>query len=170
MKKYFLVIFIISMYELNAEVKLEDCASIKSDIKRLACYDYLTTGVSKTSEELSKKESNDTSSVDNDNDNETISKEEANFGLSNKQKIEAQIQVNKLQLNSKISNVSKVVGGKTRFKLSNDQLWESQSVLSSIKLNNFRVKNNIVIEEANMGGFWMINISSNVKIKVKRIS
>ena len=168
MKKYFLVIFIISMYELNAEVKLEDCASIKSDIKRLACYDYLTTGASKTSEELSKKESNDTSSVDNDN--ETISKEEANFGLSNKQKIEAQIQVNKLQLNSKISNVSKVVGGKTRFKLSNDQLWESQSVLSSIKLNNFRVKNNIVIEEANMGGFWMINISSNVKIKVKRIS
>jgi|TARA_Y200000002_G_scaffold59301_1_gene44709 hypothetical protein len=166
MKKYFLVIFIISMYELNAEVKLEDCASIKSDIKRLACYDYLTTGVSKTSEELSKKESNDSSSEDN----ETISKEEANFGLSNKQKIEAQIQVNKLQLNSKISNVSKVVGGKTRFKLSNDQLWESQSVLSSIKLNNFRVKNNIVIEEANMGGFWMINISSNVKIKVKRIS
>ena len=166
MKKYFLVIFIISMYELNAEVKLEDCASIKSDIKRLACYDYLTTGASKTSEELSKKESNDTSSEDN----ETISKEEANFGLSNKQKIEAQIQVNKLQLNSKISNVSKVVGGKTRFKLSNDQLWESQSVLSSIKLNNFRVKNNIVIEEANMGGFWMINISSNVKIKVKRIS
>ena len=166
MKKYFLVIFIISMYELNAEVKLEDCASIKSDIKRLACYDYLTTGVSKTSEELSKKESNDSSSEDN----ETISKEEANFGLSNKQKIQAQIQVNKLQLNSKISNVSKVVGGKTRFKLSNDQLWESQSVLSSIKLNNFRVKNNIVIEEANMGGFWMINISSNVKIKVKRIS
>ena len=166
MKKYFLVIFIISMYELNAEVKLEDCASIKSDIKRLACYDYLTTGVSKTSEELSKKESNDSSSEDN----ETISKEEANFGLSNKQKIEAQIQVNKLQLNSKISNVSKVVGGKTRFKLSNDQLWESQSVLSSIKLYNFRVKNNIVIEEANMGGFWMINISSNVKIKVKRIS
>ena len=166
MKKYFLVIFIISMFELNAEVKLEDCASIKSDIKRLACYDYLTTGVSKTSEELSKKESNDSSSEDN----ETISKEEANFGLSNKQKIEAQIQVNKLQLNSKISNVSKVIGGKTRFKLSNDQLWESQSVLSSIKLNNFRVKNNIVIEEANMGGFWMINISSNVKIKVKRIS
>ena len=153
-------------YELNAEVKLEDCASIKSDIKRLACYDYLTTGASKTSEELSKKESNDSSSEDN----ETISKEEANFGLSNKQKIEAQIQVNKLQLNSKISNVSKVVGGKTRFKLSNDQLWESQSVLSSIKLNNFRVKNNIVIEEAIMGGVWMINKSSNVKIKVKRIS
>jgi hypothetical protein len=35
---------------------------------------------------------------------------------------------------------------------------------------NFRAKNKIVIEEATMGGFWMINTSSNVKIKVKRIS
>ena len=166
MKKYFLVIITFSLFELNAEVKLEDCASIKSDIKRLACYDYLTTGASKTSEELVKKESKRTPSEAVT----PISKEEANFGLSKKQKIEAQIQVNKTQLNSTISDVSKATGGKTRFKLLNDQLWESQSVLSSIKLNNFRVKNNIIIEEANMGGFWMINTSSNVKIKVKRIS
>ena len=166
MKKYFLAIITFSLFQLNAEVKLEDCASIKSDIKRLACYDYLTTGASKTSEELVKKESKSTPSEAVT----PVSKEEANFGLSKKQKIEAQIQVNKIQLNSKISDVSKATGGKTRFKLLNDQLWESQSVLSSIKLNNFRVKNNIIIEEANMGGFWMINTSSNVKIKVKRIS
>lgn len=166
MKKYFLAIITFSLFQLNAEVKLEDCASIKSDIKRLACYDYLTTGASKTSEELVKKKSESTPSEAIT----PVSKEEANFGLSKKQKIEAQIQVNKTQLNSKISDVSKATGGKTRFKLLNDQLWESQSVLSSIKLNNFRVKNNIIIEEANMGGFWMINTSSNVKIKVKRIS
>ena len=166
MKKYFLAIITFSLFQLNAEVKLEDCASIKSDIKRLACYDYLTTGASKTSEELVKKESKSTPSEVV----KPVSIEEANFGLSKKQKIEAQIQVNKTQLNSKISDVSKATGGKTRFKLLNDQLWESQSVLSSIKLNNFRVKNNIIIEEANMGGFWMINTSSNVKIKVKRIS
>jgi hypothetical protein len=166
MKNYFLAIITFSLFQLNAEVKLEDCASIKSDIKRLACYDYLTTGASKTSEELVKKESKSTPSEAIT----PVSKEEANFGLSKKQKIEAQIQVNKIQLNSKISDVSKATGGKTRFKLLNDQLWESQSVLSSIKLNNFRVKNNIIIEEANMGGFWMINTSSNVKIKVKRIS
>ena len=166
MKKYFLAIITFSLFQLNAEVKLEDCASIRSDIKRLACYDYLTTGASKTSEELVKKESKSTPSEAIT----PVSKEEANFGLSKKQKIEAQIQVNKTQLNSKISDVSKATGGKTRFKLLNDQLWESQSVLSSIKLNNFRVNNNIIIEEANMGGFWMINTSSNVKIKVKRIS
>ena len=166
MKKYFLAIFMFCVLVINAEVKLEDCASIESDIKRLACYDYLTTGVSKTSDELIKAESIKSS----DSVSKNVSDEEASFGLSNKQKKDADIKINKTQLKSIISNTSKTFGGKTRFKLENGQLWESQSVLSSIKLNNFRTKNNIVIEEANMGGFWMINASSNVKIKVKRIS
>ena len=87
-----------------------------------------------------------------------------------KQKKDANIGIIKSQLKTIISSTSKTIGGKTRFKLENNQLWESQSVLSSIKLNNFRAKNNVVLEEANMGGFWMINASSNVKIKVKRIS
>ena len=166
MKKYFLIILMFPIFQLNAEVKLEDCASIESDIKRLACYDYLTTGISKTSKEIEKKDEQVSSnSVPN-----IISEKDANFGLSNKQKKEADIKVIKSQLTSTISETSKTFGGKTRFTLSNNQLWESQSVLSSIKLNNFRVKNNIVIEVANMGGFWMINKSSNVKIKVKRIS
>jgi hypothetical protein len=166
MKKYFLVIFVFPLAYINAEVKLEDCASIKSDVKRLACYDYLITGESKSSDELLKKESLD-SGIKSP---ATVSEEEASFGLSNKQKEDSNIQVIKSQLASTISKTSKTFGGKTRFKLANDQLWESQSVLSSIKLNNFRVKNDIVIEEANMGGFWMINKSSKVKIKVKRIS
>ena len=118
------------------------------------------TGVSKSSEELVKKE----------NVTSAQTEEISTFGLSNRQKQDANIQVIKSQLASSISSVAKAVGGKTRFKLSNDQLWESQSVLSSIKLNNFRAKNKIVIEEATMGGFLMINTSSNVKIKVKRIS
>ena len=166
MKKYFFIIFIFPIAHISAEVKLEDCGSIKSDVKRLACYDYLITGESKSSDELS-KQTIQNSDVKNP---VTISEEEANFGLSNKQKKEADIKVIKSQLVSMISETSKTFGGKTRFKLANNQLWESQSVLSTIKLNNFRVKNNIVIEEANMGGFWMINKSSNVKIKVKRIS
>jgi len=160
MKNFFIAIFVFTTFHSFAEVKLEDCATIKSDIKRLACYDYILTGVSKSSEELVKKE----------NVTSAQTKEISTFGLSNRQKQDANIQVIKSQLASSISSVAKAVGGKTRFKLSNDQLWESQSVLSSIKLNNFRAKNKIVIEEATMGGFWMINTSSNVKIKVKRIS
>ena len=85
-----------------------------------------------------------------------------------------EVEIVKRSLNKKIKGkIIQEVSVKNRnlrFKLANNQLWESQSVLSTIKLNNFRVKNNIVIEEANMGGFWMINKSSNVKIKVKRIS
>ena len=160
MKKFFLATFLFITFHSFAEVKLEDCATIKSDVKRLACYDYILTGVSKSSEELVKKE----------NVTSAQTEEISTFGLSNRQKQDANIQVFKSQLASSISSVAKAVGGKTRFKLSNDQLWESQSVLSSIKLNNFRAKNKIVIEEATMGGFWMINTSSNVKIKVKRIS
>ena len=160
MKKFFVATFVFTSFHSFAEVKLEDCATIKSDVKRLACYDYILTGVSKSSEELVKKE----------NVTSAQTKEISTFGLSNRQKQDANIQVIKSQLASSISSVAKAVGGKTRFKLSNDQLWESQSVLSSIKLNNFRAKNKIVIEEAAMGGFWMINTSSNVKIKVKRIS
>ena len=160
MKNFFIATFLFITFHSFAEVKLEDCATIKSDVKRLACYDYILTGVSKSSEELVKKE----------NVTSAQTEEISTFGLSNRQKQDANIQVIKSQLASSISSVSKAVGGKTRFKLSNDQLWESQSVLSSIKLNNFRAKNKIVIEEATMGGFWMINTSSNVKIKVKRIS
>ena len=160
MKNFFIATFLFITFHSFAEVKLEDCATIKSDVKRLACYDYILTGVSKSSEELVKKE----------NVTSAQTEEISTFGLSNRQKQDANIQVIKSQLASSISSVAKAVGGKTRFKLSNDQLWESQSVLSSIKLNNFRAKNKIVIEEATMGGFWMINTSSNVKIKVKRIS
>ena len=160
MKNFFIATFIFITFHSFAEVKLEDCATIKSDVKRLACYDYILTGVSKSSEELAKKENVTSAQIE----------EISTFGLSNRQKQDANIQVIKSQLASSISSVVKAVGGKTRFKLSNDQLWESQSVLSSIKLNNFRAKNKIVIEEATMGGFWMINTSSNVKIKVKRIS
>ena len=166
MKKYFLLILALYLVQINAEIKLEDCASIKSDIKRLACYDYLTTGVTKTSDELAIKDSNSSAGQTP----KLISDEQASFGLSSKQKKDANIGIIKSQLKTIISSTSKTIGGKTRFKLENNQLWESQSVLSSIKLNNFRVKNNVLLEEANMGGFWMINASSNVKIKVKRIS
>ena len=130
MKKYFLIIVMFPIFQLNAEVKLEDCASIESDIKRLACYDYLTTGISKTSKEIEKKDEQ----VSNNSVPNIISEKDANFGLSNKQKKEADIKVIKSQLTSTISETSKTFGGKTRFTLSNNQLWESQSVLSSIKL------------------------------------
>ena len=165
MKKFLLLSNVFLIFVIHAEVKIEDCASIESDVKRLACYDYLVTGISKTSNELEEvsKENQGTSA-------ETIDSGSSNFGLSKKKIEESGAVVTKNSLASSISSISKTFGGKTRFKLSNNQLWESQAVLSSIKSNNFRTKNQVIIEEANMGGFWMINRVSNVKIKVKRIS
>ena len=76
---------------------------------------------------------------------------------------------NSISLMSSILNVTSTFSGKTRFKLKNDQTWESQSNIST-KKNSFREKTDIIIEEATMGGFWMISKNNKMRIKVKRIS
>tara|TARA_B100000965_G_scaffold219921_1_gene184012 strand:+ start:900 stop:1406 length:507 start_codon:yes stop_codon:yes gene_type:complete len=168
MKKYFLLTIIFINFNLKADVKIEDCASIESDVKRLACYDYLVTGVSKTSEELSSNSDNKIVKVDEIKQSSTDV--DSNFGLP-RNKIKEKDKITAINsLTSYISSISKTYAGKSRFKLQNNQLWESESILSQIKLNNFKKKNQIIIEEANMGGFWMINKDSKIKIKVKRIS
>ena len=164
MKKILLIMATISFTQLYAEVKIEDCASIESDSKRLACYDYLVTGTSEVSEELQNAENSSQENMIG----RTIPKD-SSFGLSKKQRQETKRSPSKQYLSSSISEITKTYGGKTRFKLSNDQLWETQSVVTS-QLGTFKVKTKIMIEEGRMGGFWMISKPSNVKIKVKRIS
>ena len=164
MKKYFLAIFIFFNVNIISEVKIEDCTSIESDAKRLACYDYLVTGMSKSIDDIDVTTSG--------NSEERISSsadKNSNFGLSRRQINESRNSNSRNVLNASIKAISKTFGGKTRFKLSNNQLWETQSVVSS-KLGSFKEKSDIRIEEASMGGFWMINKSSKVRIKVKRIS
>tara|TARA_B100001778_G_scaffold331351_1_gene335609 strand:+ start:496 stop:990 length:495 start_codon:yes stop_codon:yes gene_type:complete len=164
MKKILLIMATISFTQLYAEVKIEDCASIESDSKRLACYDYLVTGTSEASEELQNAENSSQENMIG----RTIPKD-SSFGLSKKQRQETKRSPSKQYLSSSISEITKTYGGKTRFKLSNDQLWETQSVVTS-QLGTFKIKTKIMIEEGRMGGFWMISKPSNVKIKVKRIS
>ena len=164
MKKILLIMTTICFTQLYAEVKIEDCASIESDSKRLACYDYLVTGKSEASEELQNAENSSQENMIG----RTIPKD-SSFGLSKKQRQETKRSPSKQYLSSSISEITKTYGGKTRFKLSNNQLWETQSVVTS-QLGTFKIKTKIMIEEGRMGGFWMISIPSNVKIKVKRIS
>ena len=169
----FLSIFL-SVANLIAEDSAFDCAKIDSDEERLACYD----NIFQIKEDLS-----DTVALENIITSDEIiitdikkstakinDKQIAEFGLTDNQKKAANIQVKKITITTSISNVIKSKGGKTRFRLENKQLWESQSVLSSIKLINFKAKNEIIIEESTLGGFWMINKASKIKIKVKRIS
>jgi len=164
----------LSVANLIAEDSAFDCAKIDSDEERLACYD----NIFQIKEDLS-----DTVALENIITSDEIiitdikkstakinDKQIAEFGLTDNQKKAANIQVKKITITTSISNVIKSKGGKTRFRLENKQLWESQSVLSSIKLINFKAKNEIIIEESALGGFWMINKRSNVRIKVKRVS
>ena len=169
----FLCVFL-SVKNLIAEDSAFNCAKIDSDKERLACYDNIfkikedlneelaLEDLIKSDEKLLTKTKKSPAKIDK--------KQIAEFGLTDNQKKAANIEVEKITIATSISSVIKSAGGKTRFRLENNQLWESQSVLSSIKRINFKNKNEIIIEESTLGGFWMINKRSKVRIKVKRVS
>ena len=169
----FLCIFL-SVKNLIAEDSAFNCAKIDSDKERLACYDNIFQIKEDLSEELALEDlvkSDEKLLTETKKSPAKIDKKQiAEFGLTDNQKKAANIEVEKITIATSISSVIKSAGGKTRFRLENNQLWESQSVLSSIKRINFKNKNEIIIEESTLGGFWMINKRSKVRIKVKRVS
>lgn len=169
----FLCVFL-SVKNLIAEDSAFNCAKIDSDKERLACYDNIFQIKEDLSEELALEDlvkSDEKLFTETKKSPAKIDKKQiAEFGLTDNQKKAANIEVEKITIATSISSVIKSAGGKTRFRLENNQLWESQSVLSSIKRINFKNKNEIIIEESTLGGFWMINKRSKVRIKVKRVS
>ena len=169
----FLCVFL-SVKNLIAEDSAFNCAKIDSDKERLACYDNIFKIKEDLNEELALEDlikSDEKLLTETKKSPAKIDKKQiAEFGLTDNQKKAANIEVEKITIATSISSVIKSAGGKTRFKLENNQLWESQSVLSSIKRINFKNKNEIIIEESTLGGFWMINKRSKVRIKVKRVS
>ena len=169
----FLCVFL-SVKNLIAEDSAFNCAKIDSDKERLACYDNIFKIKEDLNEELALEDlikSDDKLLTETKKSPAKIDKKQiAEFGLTDNQKKAANIEVEKITIATSISSVIKSAGGKTRFRLENNQLWESQSVLSSIKRINFKNKNEIIIEESTLGGFWMINKRSKVRIKVKRVS
>ena len=169
----FLCVFL-SVKNLIAEDSAFNCAKIDSDKERLACYDNIFKIKEDLNEELALEDlikSDEKLLTETKKSPAKIDKKQiAEFGLTDNQKKASNIEVEKITLATSISSVIKSAGGKTRFRLENNQLWESQSVLSSIKRINFKNKNEIIIEESTLGGFWMINKRSKVRIKVKRVS
>tara|TARA_B100000941_G_C28341188_1_gene466806 strand:- start:27 stop:551 length:525 start_codon:yes stop_codon:yes gene_type:complete len=169
----FLCVFL-SVKNLIAEDSAFNCAKIDSDKERLACYDNIFQIKEDLSEQLALEDlvkSDEKLLTETKKSPAKIDKKQiAEFGLTDNQKKAANIEVEKITIATSISSVIKSAGGKTRFRLENNQLWESQSVLSSIKRINFKNKNEIIIEESTLGGFWMINKRSKVRIKVKRVS
>ena len=70
---------------------------------------------------------------------------------------------------SSIVSAIRARSGKTRFKLDNGQIWESQSTITKARELTFVSKKNVRIEKGRFG-FWLIEPESKNKTKVKRIS
>ena len=70
---------------------------------------------------------------------------------------------------SSITKATKQITKKIVFSLENGHVWESESPLSSSKAGQFKKGTPVELEVSRMGGFWMVNRSNNLRIKVIRV-
>jgi|TARA_B110000914_G_C15415888_1_gene424121 hypothetical protein len=175
----FTITFILSPL-MVANDKAGTCASIENDKNRLVCYDHFFKYKSvesnkdirnNTSSRLNAKESrhqNKTQKI-NPNKETTLKKDEDEFGLTEFEKRKLKPAPDSDFIKSSITSALRARSGKTRFKLDNGQIWESQSTITKARERTFVSKKNVRIEKGRFG-FWMIEPESKNKTKVKRIS
>ncbi|NCX75209.1 MAG: hypothetical protein EBW91_04875, partial [Proteobacteria bacterium] len=70
---------------------------------------------------------------------------------------------------SSITKATNQITKKIVFRLENGHVWESESPLSSSKAGQFKKGTPVELEISRMGGFWMVNRSNNLRIKVIRV-
>ena len=145
-KKLLFLSFFISNI-IYAQSSPQDCKEIISDSDRLACYDSF------------------------------FAKVKPNVIVEDVAKSEVKIKKEKLipekeeRIFTYVSEATKnKLTRKILFRLENGHIWESESSLSPSKERQFREGAPIELELSRMGGFWMINRSSNIRIKVIRKS
>ena len=96
---------------------------------------------------------------------------ERTFGLSFKQLRKANLipEKEEVKIFSSITKATKQITKKIVFRLENGHVWESESPLSSSKAGQFKKGTPVELEVSRMGGFWMVNRSNNLRIKVIRV-
>ena len=72
-------------------------------------------------------------------------------------------------IKTNIKKPIKLFTGKYRFELENGQVWESYTALARHQASPFKKNIKVEIEKSQMGSFWIIDISSGKRVKVKRI-
>ena len=165
-------LFIAALFITNysyANSEAAECSKIKSDSKRLLCYDLI---YKKSSSVLVEKKVPVTKKIKavkpkpNKIVDKNTTKKEDNFGLSYEQirKIE-----DKKAIRSSIVRVTKQVSRKITFRLENGQVWRSEAALGANKAAQFKKGSNIELVKVRMGGYSMVNTKTNSRIKVKRI-
>ena len=168
-------LFIAALFVTNysyANSEASECSKIKSDSKRLLCYDLIfkeadTTLVGEKAPATKKIKT--VTPKPNKVVNKKTSENEDNFGLSYEQiKKTKKIEDNKA-IRSSIIRVTKQVSRKITFRLENGQVWKSEAALGANKAAQFKKGSNIELVKVRMGGYSMVNTKTNSRIKVKRI-
>ena len=170
--KYFLTATL--SISLSASNDPLDCAEIKSDKKRLECFDSIFFKPLETPQkpllespkvvrEEVPEEVVETSSK------EPVENQESRFGLSQKQIEELNPKTVSNSIKTNIKKPIKLFTGKYRFELENGQVWESYTALARHQASPFKKNIKVEIEKSQMGSFWIIDISSGKRVKVKRI-
>ena len=184
MHKYLLTLSLLCSNFLFSQSSPYQCAEIKSPTERLACYDNIFARPSKQINnkkpqikpiEKSLPAKKNVLSLDQINKlksgKQKDKTDEDTFGLSYKQlKKEKLIPEKEERIFTSVSEATKnKLTRKILFRLENGHIWESESSLSPGKERQFREGAPIELELSRMGGFWMINASNNIRIKVIRI-
>ena len=168
-------LFIAALFVTNysyANSEASECSKIKSDSKRLLCYDLIfkeadTTLVGEKAPATKKIKT--VTPKPNKVANKKTSENEDNFGLSYEQiKKSKKIEDNKA-IRSSIIRVTKQVSRKITFRLENGQVWKSEAALGANKAAQYKKGSNIELVKVRMGGYSMVNTKTNSRIKVKRI-
>ena len=170
--KYFLTA--IFSTSLSASTDPMDCAEIKSDKKRLECFDSIFFKPLESpqkpvleSPKIVKKDVPE--KVKETRSEEPARTQESRFGLSQKQIEELDPKTVSNSIKTNIKKPIKLFTGKYRFELENGQVWESYTALARHQASPFKKNTKVEIEKSQMGSFWIIDISSGKRVKVKRI-
>ena len=168
-------LFITALFVTNysyANSEASECSKIKSDSKRLLCYDLIfkeaeTTLVGEKSPATKKIKT--VTPEPNKVVNKKTSENEDNFGLSYEQIRKAEKIEDNKAIRSSIVRVTKQVSRKITFILENGQVWKSEAALGANKAAQLKEGSNIELVKVRMGGYSMVNTKTNSRIKVKRI-
>jgi hypothetical protein len=169
--KYFLTATL--SISLSASNDPLDCAEIKSDKKRLECFDSIffkpLESPQKSVLESPKVVKKEAKKIKETPSEEPVRSQESRFGLSQKQIEELNPKTVSNSIKTNIKKPIKLFTGKYRFELENGQAWESYTALARHQASPFKKNIKVEIEKSQMGSFWIIDISSGKRVKVKRI-
>jgi hypothetical protein len=169
--KYFLTATL--SISLSASNDPLDCAEIKSDKKRLECFDSIffkpLESPQKSVLESPKVVKKKAEKIKETPSEESVRSQESRFGLSQKQIEELNPKTVSNSIKTNIKKPIKLFTGKYRFELENGQAWESYTALARHQASPFKKNIKVEIEKSQMGSFWIIDISSGKRVKVKRI-